>query len=73
MKVHSRSVESGVSDQHLTSPEGEPEEEKQVEACESTFSDAMKGLVAARIYICQSDTKNSVTVMRYKLKLICTD
>jgi hypothetical protein len=47
MKLRSRYVESGVSAQHLTSPEGEPEEEKQIEACKPTFSDALKGPEAA--------------------------
>jgi hypothetical protein len=46
------SVETGgvrkISDQHLTRPEEEPEEEEEVAKHKVTFLDTMKGLEAAR-------------------------
>jgi hypothetical protein len=38
-------------DQHLTRPEEEPEKEEEVAEYKATFSDALKGLEAARKYI----------------------
>jgi hypothetical protein len=48
-----------VLDQNLTSPEEEPEEVEEVIEHKTTFLDALK----ARKYMCQFDTKNSITVM----------
>jgi hypothetical protein len=44
-------------DQHLIKPEEEPEGEKEVAENKPTFLDALKGLEAARNYVCQFDTK----------------
>jgi hypothetical protein len=46
-------------DQHLS----RPEQEKEVAEHKATFLNALKGLEAARKYICQSDTKNIIIVM----------
>jgi hypothetical protein len=47
-----------VLDQHLTRAEKE-----EVAEHKATFFNALKGLEAARKYICQFDTKNSITIM----------
>jgi hypothetical protein len=52
-----------VLDQHLTRPEEEPEEEKEVVQPKVTFLDALKGLEAARKYIHRFDTKRSIILM----------
>jgi hypothetical protein len=54
-----------VLDQHLIKPE-EPEVEEETEEHKATFLDALKGLETARMYICQYDAKNNITVMRDK-------
>jgi hypothetical protein len=60
--VLSRSVESAVVyrplDLYLSMPEEEPEGENKVAEHIATFSDALKGLEAARKHMCQDDTKN---------------
>jgi hypothetical protein len=38
-------------------------EEEEVAEHKATFFDALKGLEAARKYLCQSHTKNSIIVM----------
>jgi hypothetical protein len=53
-----------VLDQHLT----RPEEETKNEVAKVTFLDALKGLEAARKYICQFDTKNNIIVMFNKVE-----
>jgi hypothetical protein len=45
--------------QHLTMTE----EEQEVAEHKATFLDALKGLDAARKYMCQFETKNNITVM----------
>jgi hypothetical protein len=52
-----------VLDQQLTRPEEKPEEAEEVAEHKATFSDALKGLETARKYMCQSDTKNNITVI----------
>jgi hypothetical protein len=50
---------SWVLDQHLT----RPEEEEEVAEHKVTFLVALRGLEAARKYMCQFDTKNSIIAM----------
>jgi hypothetical protein len=50
-------------DQHLTRSDEDPEEEEEVAEHEATFLDAVKELEAARKYMCQFGTENSVIVM----------
>jgi hypothetical protein len=52
-----------VVDQHLTRPEKESEAEEDVAEHKATSLDALKGLEAARKYICQFVTKKIITVM----------
>jgi hypothetical protein len=49
---------------HLT----RPEEEEEVAEHKATFLDALKGLEAARKYICQFDTENNIIVMCNKVE-----
>jgi hypothetical protein len=56
-----------VIDRHLTRPE-EPEEEEDVAEHETKFLDALKGLEAARKYICQFNTENNITVICNKVQ-----
>jgi hypothetical protein len=59
-----------VLDEDLTRLEEELEAEEEVEVaeCKATFMDPLKGLEAARKYIHQFDTKNSIIVMCNKLE-----
>jgi hypothetical protein len=53
-----------VLDQHLTRPEEEEEEEDH----KATFLDVLKGLEAARKYLCQFDTENNIILMCNKVE-----
>jgi hypothetical protein len=48
--------------QHLIKSE-EPKKEEEVAEHKSTFLDAVKGLEAARKYICRFDTKHNIIVL----------
>jgi hypothetical protein len=52
----------------LTRSEEEPEEEEEVVECKATVMNALKGLEAARKYICQFDTKHNTIVMCNKVE-----
>jgi hypothetical protein len=52
-----------VSDQHLTRSEEEPEEEEEAAEHKGTILDALKGLKAARKYMCQIDMENNIIVI----------
>jgi hypothetical protein len=53
----------------LSRPKEEPEEEEEeVAKHKTTFSDALKGMEAARKYIYQFDTKNNIIVMCRKVE-----
>jgi hypothetical protein len=52
-----------VLDQHLINPEKNQKWKRKFAENKATFLDALKGLEAARKYVCQFDTKNSITLM----------
>jgi hypothetical protein len=52
----------------LGRPKEEPEEEEEVAEHKTTFLDLLKVLEAARKYIHQFDTKNSIIVMCNKVE-----
>jgi type I site-specific restriction-modification system R (restriction) subunit len=52
----------------LTRPEEEPEEKEEVVEHEAAFLDALKRLEAARTYINQFETMNSIIVISNKVK-----
>jgi hypothetical protein len=56
-----------VLDQHLYGPEEEPEQEERAEHT-AAFLDPLKGLEAARKYMCQIASKNNITVMCNKVE-----
>jgi hypothetical protein len=68
LEVYRVQIFDQVLDQHLTRPKEQPEEEEEVAEHKATFLDAPKGLEAARKYINQFDTENSITVMCNKVE-----
>jgi hypothetical protein len=67
LKVCGVQSDDQVLEQHLIKPE-EPEEESEVAEHKATFLDTLKGLEAARKYVCQFDTTNNSTVMCNKVE-----
>lgn len=66
-----RSVESGVVYHMLDQDLTRAEEEEVAE--HKPFLDSLKGLEAARKYMCQLDSENNNIVMCNKLKIMYTD